>query len=49
MLHTGSNSLEELALYTAIKGFDFQVLDPPELVPVLQALAGRLRRAAGSS
>lgn len=49
VLHTGSNSLEELALYTAIKGFDFQVLDPPELVPVLQALAERLRRAAGSS
>ena len=49
VLHTGSDSLEELALYTAIKGFDFQVLDPPELVPVLQALAGRLRRAASSS
>ncbi|MGH3068266.1 MAG: hypothetical protein ACRDMI_06730 [Streptosporangiaceae bacterium] len=33
---------------TAVKGFDFQVLDPPELIPVLYALAERLRRAAAS-
>jgi hypothetical protein len=31
----------------AVKGFDFQVLDPSELVPVLRALSGRLTRAAG--
>ena len=49
MLHAGSDSLEELALYTVIKGFDFQVLDPPELIPVLRALAGRLRQAADAS
>ena len=49
VLHTGSDSLEELALYTAIKGFDFQVLDPPELIPVLRALAGRLGQAADAS
>jgi hypothetical protein len=49
VLHTGSNSLDELALHVAVKGFDFQVLDPPELVPVLSALAARLARAAGSS
>jgi hypothetical protein len=49
VLYTGSNSLEALALYTAVKGFDFQVLDPPELIPVLHALAGRLRRAADAS
>ena len=30
VLHTGSNSLDELALYVAVKGFDFEVLDPPE-------------------
>ena len=47
ILHTGSNSLDELALYIAVKGFDFQVLDPPELMPVLHTLAGRLHRAAG--
>lgn len=49
LLHTGSNSLDELALYVAIKGFDFQVLDPPELIPVLHTLAERLRKAAGAS
>ncbi len=46
VLQTGSNSLDELALYVALKGFDFQVLDPPELVPVLRALSARLTRAA---
>ncbi len=49
LLHTGSNSLDELALYVALKGFDFQVLHPPELVPVLRALSDRLRDAAGTS
>ncbi len=49
VLHTGSDSLDELALYTAVKGFDFQVLDPPELIPVLATLAERLRKAAGAS
>lgn len=48
ILHTGSNSLDELALYIAIKGFDFQVLDPPELIPVLHTLAERLRKAGAS-
>jgi predicted DNA-binding transcriptional regulator YafY len=47
VLHTGSNSLDELALYVAVKGFDFEVLGPPELVPVLRELSGRLARAAG--
>jgi predicted DNA-binding transcriptional regulator YafY len=46
ILHTGSNSLDELALYVGLKGFDFQVLDPPELVPVLRTLSERLRRGA---
>lgn len=46
ILRTGSDSLEELALYIAVKGFDFQVLDPPELIPVLRALSERLRQAA---
>jgi predicted DNA-binding transcriptional regulator YafY len=46
VLHTGSNSLDELALYVGLKGFDFQVLDPPELVPVLRSLSERLHRGA---
>jgi hypothetical protein len=49
ILHTGSNSLDELALHVAVKGFDFQVLHPPELIPVLRALSGRLRDAAAAS
>jgi predicted DNA-binding transcriptional regulator YafY len=49
ILHTGSNSLDELALYIAVKGFDFHVLDPPELIAVLRTLAERLRKAADAS
>lgn len=49
VLHTGSNSLDELALYVAVKGFGFEVLDPPELVPVLRTLADRLHQAADAS
>ncbi len=46
ILHTGSNSLDELALHVGLKGFEFEVLDPPELVGVLRSLAERLRRGA---
>jgi predicted DNA-binding transcriptional regulator YafY len=49
ILHTGSDSLDELALFVALKGFGFQVLEPPELIPVLHALAERLRAAAAAS
>ncbi len=41
--------MDELALYVALKGFDFQVRHPTELVPVLRALADRLRRAGDAS
>jgi predicted DNA-binding transcriptional regulator YafY len=49
ILHTGSNSLDELALYVGLKGFDFQVLDPPELIGFLRDLSGRLGQAADAS
>jgi hypothetical protein len=49
IFHTGSNPLEELALYVAVKGFGFEVLDPPELAGVLHTLADRLRNAAGEA
>ena len=42
LLHTGSNSLDELALYVAIKGVDFEVLEPPELLHKIGELADRL-------
>jgi predicted DNA-binding transcriptional regulator YafY len=47
VLHTGSNSLDTLALYVALKGVDFEVLDPPELIDHIRRLASRLARAAG--
>jgi predicted DNA-binding transcriptional regulator YafY len=46
VLTTGSNSLDELALYVALKGVDFEVLSPPELAAHLVTLAERLRRSA---
>lgn len=49
VLHTGSNSLDELAIYVAAKGVDFEVLDPPELVAHLDVVARRLARAARRS
>ncbi|MGW1062027.1 helix-turn-helix transcriptional regulator [Micromonospora rubida] len=45
ILHVGSRSLDEIALYVALKGIDFQVLDPPELVNHVRSLAERLSRA----
>lgn len=46
MFHAGSDSLTELAVHVAIKGVEFEVLEPPELIPVLREVAGRLDRAA---
>lgn len=43
----GSNSLDELAVHVAVKGFDFEVLGPPELAAHLREIAARLERAAG--
>jgi predicted DNA-binding transcriptional regulator YafY len=44
MLYAGSNSLDELTLYIGLKGFDFDVLDPPELRAHIAELAARLAR-----
>lgn len=46
---TGSTSLPELALHIAVNGIDFEVLEPPELIPVLREVAGRLMDAADST
>ena len=46
MLHAGSNSLDELALYIALKGVDFDVLEPPELAAHVRVLGQRLSNAA---
>ena len=41
-VHTGSNSLDELAIWVAALGFDFEVHEPAELFEVITAVAGRL-------
>jgi predicted DNA-binding transcriptional regulator YafY len=45
----GSESLEELAIYVAVKGVEFEVLEPPELIPALREVADRLNRGAANS
>jgi predicted DNA-binding transcriptional regulator YafY len=45
VLHTGSHSLDTLAVYVALLGFDFEVHNPPELIDHIRALTERLARA----
>ncbi len=45
MLFTGSHSLDGLLVFLGLKGIDFQVLDPPELIEHVRVLAERLTRA----
>jgi predicted DNA-binding transcriptional regulator YafY len=46
LLTTGSDSLDALAFHLAELGADFTVIEPPELIRHVRALAGRLGRAA---
>lgn len=45
LLHTGSNSLDELAIYVASFGFRLQIHQPPELIAHIRDLATRLTDA----
>ncbi|SUA73501.1 Proteasome accessory factor B [Nocardia otitidiscaviarum] len=47
VLHTGSDSLDELAVYVGIFGFDCRIHEPPELVDHIRTLTARLAAAAG--
>ncbi|MFJ9364604.1 helix-turn-helix transcriptional regulator [Nocardia sp. NPDC101769] len=47
VLHTGADSLDAIAVHVAGFGFEFRVLEPPELAARLRELATRLHRAAG--
>ena len=47
LFHAGAASLDTIAVYVALKGFEFTVLDPPELLAHVAALGARLARAAG--
>ena len=45
LLHTGSNTLDEIAIYVALFGFRFQIHEPPELIAHIRDLATRLTDA----
>ncbi|GIL26049.1 DNA-binding transcriptional regulator [Actinocatenispora comari] len=46
LLRTGADNIDMLAVYLGMFGADFEVLDPPELVTAVAALADRYARAA---
>jgi predicted DNA-binding transcriptional regulator YafY len=45
LLRTGADRIDALAAYLGLLGADFEVLDPPELVEAVRALAARYARA----
>ncbi|GAA4575585.1 helix-turn-helix transcriptional regulator [Planotetraspora kaengkrachanensis] len=45
LFYAGAASLDQIAVYVALKGIDFQVLEPPELRDHVRTLAARLSRA----
>ncbi len=48
ILQMGANSIEGLAFYLAMIGFDFDVQDPPELIERVRMMAVRFQRAGKS-
>ncbi|MGK5631197.1 helix-turn-helix transcriptional regulator [Streptomyces sp. URMC 123] len=48
-LRTGAMSLESLAFHVVLLGFDFEVIEPVELVDALREMAERLGRAVAAS
>jgi predicted DNA-binding transcriptional regulator YafY len=46
VLRTGASSLDMLAMYLAMFGFEFEVREPPELVERIRSLAERFTRAS---
>ena len=49
VLESGAHSLDAVAIHVAALGVDFQVIEPPELVQHIRALAERLTQAADRS
>jgi predicted DNA-binding transcriptional regulator YafY len=45
VLQTGDSSLEMLSIYLGLSGLDFEVLEPPELIELVRAMAARFGRA----
>ncbi|MEZ0107583.1 putative DNA-binding transcriptional regulator YafY [Catenulispora sp. EB89] len=46
LYYTGAEALDTIAIYIALKGIDFEVLEPPELREFVADLGTRLSRAA---
>jgi len=44
-VRTGSNSLDSLAIYVSLFGFEFEVHEPPELIDHIRVMIGRLGRS----
>lgn len=44
-LRAGSNSLDELLLYVALYGFDFEIHEPPELIEHARTVTARIAEA----
>jgi predicted DNA-binding transcriptional regulator YafY len=49
LLHTGSNSLDELAVYVAGFGFRCQIHEPPDLIAHIRGLVTRLTDAVSGA
>jgi hypothetical protein len=49
LLHAGGSELSTIPVYLAQIGFEFTVLEPPELVEQVRVLAGRFARAVPES
>ncbi|MFD7225538.1 helix-turn-helix transcriptional regulator [Streptomyces sp. NPDC059892] len=47
LLRTGAASLDVMAIHLALLGFDFEVIEPPELTGHIRTLRDRLSRALG--
>lgn len=45
LYYTGAEALDTIAVFIALKGFDFEVLDPPELKDFVAELGARLTRS----
>jgi predicted DNA-binding transcriptional regulator YafY len=49
VLHAGGSDLAEIPIYLARIGFDFTVLEPPELVEQIRVLAGQFSRSVATA
>lgn len=48
MLHTGAASLDMLSVWLSLMGFEFEVIEPPELIDRIRWLGARFTRAVAT-